>query len=132
MSKRQGPPKHQNRYAWKPNLGQKINETVSPLPPLVPRPSPNLSVAQISPFGTLAAAGAWGQVPASVGDHRRLPALPGPNRLEAQVGLIGSIDSSVQFRLFSLLLGPIRSSPFADTASTSQLLSLQSGNSLCL
>jgi hypothetical protein len=30
MSKRQGPPKHQNRYAWKPNLGQKINETVSP------------------------------------------------------------------------------------------------------
>ncbi|CAD6229734.1 unnamed protein product [Miscanthus lutarioriparius] len=27
MSKRQGPPKHQNRYAWKPNLGQKINET---------------------------------------------------------------------------------------------------------
>ncbi|KAG2591862.1 hypothetical protein PVAP13_5NG508700 [Panicum virgatum] len=27
MSKRQGPPKHQNRYAWKPNLNQKINET---------------------------------------------------------------------------------------------------------
>ncbi|KAL6845515.1 hypothetical protein ACP4OV_025010 [Aristida adscensionis] len=27
MSKRQGPPKHQNRYAWKPHLGQKINET---------------------------------------------------------------------------------------------------------
>ncbi|RLM93704.1 uncharacterized protein C9orf85 homolog-like [Panicum miliaceum] len=27
MSKRQGPPKHQNSYAWKPNLGQKINET---------------------------------------------------------------------------------------------------------
>ena len=45
MSKRQGPPKHQNRYAWKPNLGQKINETVSPLPPLVPLPSPNLSIA---------------------------------------------------------------------------------------
>ncbi|PWZ30309.1 hypothetical protein Zm00014a_026492 [Zea mays] len=30
MSKRQGPPKHQNRYAWKPNLGQKINETIAP------------------------------------------------------------------------------------------------------
>ena len=50
MSKRQGPPKHQNRYAWKPNLNQKINETVSPLPPLVPRPfaelvgRPNLTV----------------------------------------------------------------------------------------
>ncbi|RCV27474.1 hypothetical protein SEVIR_5G331200v4 [Setaria viridis] len=27
MSKRQGPPKHQNSYAWKPHLGQKINET---------------------------------------------------------------------------------------------------------
>ncbi|KAL6614464.1 hypothetical protein ACP70R_036734 [Stipagrostis hirtigluma subsp. patula] len=27
MSKRQGPPKHQNKYAWKPHLGQKINET---------------------------------------------------------------------------------------------------------
>ncbi|CAO2166485.1 unnamed protein product [Urochloa humidicola] len=27
MSKRQGPPKHQNRYAWKPHLNQKINET---------------------------------------------------------------------------------------------------------
>ncbi|KAJ1285511.1 hypothetical protein BS78_03G285000 [Paspalum vaginatum] len=27
MSKRQGPPKHQNTYAWKPNLGRKINET---------------------------------------------------------------------------------------------------------
>ncbi|TVU35017.1 hypothetical protein EJB05_16882 [Eragrostis curvula] len=27
MSKRQGPPKHQNSYAWKPNLGRKINET---------------------------------------------------------------------------------------------------------
>ncbi|GJN17590.1 hypothetical protein PR202_gb04669 [Eleusine coracana subsp. coracana] len=27
MSKRQGPPKHQNSYAWKPNLGKKINET---------------------------------------------------------------------------------------------------------
>ncbi|XP_072951600.1 uncharacterized protein [Typha angustifolia] len=27
MSKRQGPPKHQNRYAWKPHAGQKINET---------------------------------------------------------------------------------------------------------
>jgi hypothetical protein len=31
-----------------------------------------------------------------------------------------------------LLLGPIRSPPFADTASTSQLLSLQSGSSLSL
>ncbi|VAH64226.1 unnamed protein product [Triticum turgidum subsp. durum] len=27
MSKRAGPPKHQNTYAWKPNLGRKINET---------------------------------------------------------------------------------------------------------
>ncbi|CAO2182816.1 unnamed protein product [Urochloa humidicola] len=27
MSKRQGPPKHQNTYAWKPHLNQKINET---------------------------------------------------------------------------------------------------------
>lgn len=27
MSKRHGPPKHQNSYAWKPNLGRKINET---------------------------------------------------------------------------------------------------------
>ncbi|KAF2313689.1 hypothetical protein GH714_012744 [Hevea brasiliensis] len=27
MSKRQGPPKHQNRYAWKPKAGHKINET---------------------------------------------------------------------------------------------------------
>ncbi|ONM37701.1 DUF2039 family protein [Zea mays] len=35
MSKRQGPPKHQNRYAWKPNLGQKINETLR----LSPRPN---------------------------------------------------------------------------------------------
>ncbi|CAD5180350.1 unnamed protein product [Musa acuminata subsp. malaccensis] len=26
-SKRQGPPKHQNKYAWKPNAGCKINET---------------------------------------------------------------------------------------------------------
>lgn len=25
-----GPPKHQNRYAWKPNAGVKINETVIP------------------------------------------------------------------------------------------------------
>ncbi|XP_020092104.1 uncharacterized protein LOC109712761 isoform X2 [Ananas comosus] len=25
--RRQGPPKHQNRYAWKPNAGHKINET---------------------------------------------------------------------------------------------------------
>jgi hypothetical protein len=33
MSKRQGPPKHQNSYAWKPNLGKKINETVSSPPP---------------------------------------------------------------------------------------------------
>jgi len=40
MSKRQGPPKHQNRYAWKPNLGQKINETVSCPPPLALPPSP--------------------------------------------------------------------------------------------
>ncbi|KAG6777591.1 hypothetical protein POTOM_017416 [Populus tomentosa] len=27
MSNRQGPPKHQNNYAWKPNAGRKINET---------------------------------------------------------------------------------------------------------
>lgn len=27
MSSKQGPPKHQNRYAWKPNAGRKINET---------------------------------------------------------------------------------------------------------
>ncbi|XP_050230438.1 uncharacterized protein LOC126679446 [Mercurialis annua] len=27
MSKRQGPPKHQNGFAWKPNAGRKINET---------------------------------------------------------------------------------------------------------
>ncbi|XP_059434464.1 uncharacterized protein LOC132167488 [Corylus avellana] len=27
MSKRQGPPKHQNSFAWKPNAGVKINET---------------------------------------------------------------------------------------------------------
>ncbi|GAB2210776.1 hypothetical protein Drorol1_Dr00016060 [Drosera rotundifolia] len=27
MSRRQGPPKHQNKYAWKPNAGRKINET---------------------------------------------------------------------------------------------------------
>ncbi|EEF31385.1 FACT complex subunit POB3 [Ricinus communis] len=27
MSKRQGPPKHQNRFAWQPNAGHKINET---------------------------------------------------------------------------------------------------------
>ncbi|PKA64235.1 hypothetical protein AXF42_Ash009455 [Apostasia shenzhenica] len=27
MSTRYGPPKHQNRYAWKPNAGQKKNET---------------------------------------------------------------------------------------------------------
>ncbi|XP_024928377.2 uncharacterized protein LOC107416440 isoform X2 [Ziziphus jujuba] len=27
MSNRQGPPKHQNKYAWKPNAGHKINET---------------------------------------------------------------------------------------------------------
>ncbi|XP_042377210.1 uncharacterized protein LOC121970512 isoform X1 [Zingiber officinale] len=26
-SKRQGPPKHQNKYAWKPNAGCKINES---------------------------------------------------------------------------------------------------------
>ncbi|WOK91631.1 hypothetical protein Cni_G00322 [Canna indica] len=26
-SKRQGAPKHQNQYAWKPNAGRKINET---------------------------------------------------------------------------------------------------------
>ncbi|GAB2300092.1 hypothetical protein Dimus_034132 [Dionaea muscipula] len=26
MSSRQGPPKHQNTYAWKPNAGRKINE----------------------------------------------------------------------------------------------------------
>jgi len=25
---RSGPPKHQNKYAWKPNAGRKINETV--------------------------------------------------------------------------------------------------------
>jgi hypothetical protein len=36
MSKRQGPPKHQNSYAWKPNLGKMINETVSSLPPHSP------------------------------------------------------------------------------------------------
>lgn len=28
MSSRQGPPKHQNKIAWKPNAGRKINETV--------------------------------------------------------------------------------------------------------
>lgn len=39
MSKRQGPPKHQNTYAWKPHLGQKINETVSLLPPPPPHTS---------------------------------------------------------------------------------------------
>jgi hypothetical protein len=38
MSKRQGPPKHQNSYAWKPNLGKMINETVSSLPPPSPLP----------------------------------------------------------------------------------------------
>ncbi|XP_022759903.1 uncharacterized protein C9orf85 homolog [Durio zibethinus] len=27
MSSQRGPPKHQNRYAWKPNAGRKINET---------------------------------------------------------------------------------------------------------
>ncbi|XAR51632.1 hypothetical protein NMG60_11006312 [Bertholletia excelsa] len=27
MSSSKGPPKHQNRYAWKPNAGRKINET---------------------------------------------------------------------------------------------------------
>uniref|UniRef100_A0A2P2M478 Uncharacterized protein MANES_02G057800 n=1 Tax=Rhizophora mucronata TaxID=61149 RepID=A0A2P2M478_RHIMU len=27
MSKRQGPPKHQNRFAWRPKAGHKINET---------------------------------------------------------------------------------------------------------
>lgn len=27
MSNKQGPPKHQNNYAWKPNAGRKINET---------------------------------------------------------------------------------------------------------
>ncbi|XP_010923632.1 uncharacterized protein [Elaeis guineensis] len=27
MSSRRGPPKHQNRYAWKPNAGHKKNET---------------------------------------------------------------------------------------------------------
>ncbi|KGN52523.1 uncharacterized protein LOC101206376 [Cucumis sativus] len=27
MSNKQGPPKHQNKYAWKPNAGRKINET---------------------------------------------------------------------------------------------------------
>ncbi|XP_052196458.1 uncharacterized protein LOC127803889 [Diospyros lotus] len=27
MSSRRGPPKHQNKYAWKPNAGVKINET---------------------------------------------------------------------------------------------------------
>ncbi|KAG9154937.1 hypothetical protein Leryth_012135 [Lithospermum erythrorhizon] len=27
MSSRKGPPKHQNKFAWKPNLGIKINET---------------------------------------------------------------------------------------------------------
>ncbi|XP_078430140.1 small acidic-like protein [Wolffia australiana] len=27
MSTRQGPPKHQNKVAWKPHAGQKINET---------------------------------------------------------------------------------------------------------
>jgi len=27
-AKRSGPPKHQNKYAWKPNAGRKINETV--------------------------------------------------------------------------------------------------------
>ncbi|KAJ4763694.1 small acidic-like protein [Rhynchospora pubera] len=26
MSRRQGPPKHQNKFAWKPNAGRKINE----------------------------------------------------------------------------------------------------------
>nr|ACU16209.1 unknown [Glycine max] len=26
-AKRSGPPKHQNKYAWKPNAGRKINET---------------------------------------------------------------------------------------------------------
>ena len=28
MGSRQGPPKHQNKFAWKPNAGVKINETV--------------------------------------------------------------------------------------------------------
>ncbi|PON82075.1 small acidic-like protein [Trema orientale] len=27
MSSRHGPPKHQNKYSWKPNAGRKINET---------------------------------------------------------------------------------------------------------
>lgn len=37
MSKKTGPPKHQNTYAWKPNLGRKINETVSRRPASLPR-----------------------------------------------------------------------------------------------
>jgi hypothetical protein len=55
-----------------------------------PRPPPFPIVLdcsiQISPLQTLDAAGARGQVPTSIRDHRRLPALPGSNRLETQVG----------------------------------------------
>ncbi|KAL5226325.1 hypothetical protein ABZP36_014590 [Zizania latifolia] len=81
-NKRQGPPKHQNRFAWKPNLGQKINETVSPRPA-----SCSFSVLLLaeSHRRNPRRAGAWRQVPAFVGYHRRLPVLQGPNRLEAQV-----------------------------------------------
>ncbi|KAE8792738.1 hypothetical protein D1007_32699 [Hordeum vulgare] len=62
MSKRTGPPKHQNSYAWKPNLGRKINETVSRRPASLHCPSffPflwGLTAAIIA----AARAGAWGR-----------------------------------------------------------------------
>ena len=106
MSKRQGPPKHQNRYAWKPNLGQKINETVSPLPPLVPRPfaelvgRPNLTVRNPRRCRSLGAGSVLcrrSPASASAAGTKSTGSAGGPHRL------IGSIYSSVQFRLFSLL-----------------------------
>lgn len=33
MGSKQGPPKHQNKFAWKPKAGVKINETVRTLSP---------------------------------------------------------------------------------------------------
>jgi hypothetical protein len=112
MSKRQGPPKHQNSYAWKPNLGRKINETVSPLATRLPL-LVFLEFLSDLTAGTIAA-----QEPG--GRFRPLSEITGVcQRCRDQIDWkrkYGPLSPSVyrfisSFKSLLMLLGPICSSP---------------------
>uniref|UniRef100_A0A453FKJ3 Uncharacterized protein n=1 Tax=Aegilops tauschii subsp. strangulata TaxID=200361 RepID=A0A453FKJ3_AEGTS len=100
MSKRAGPPKHQNTYAWKPNLGRKINETVSRPPASLPRLL----------FSVL------------VGPNRRNHRRCSRRSPGAGSGLCRRSPASAS-------AAGTKSTGSANTASTSQLLSLQNARS---